>query len=153
MFIELERRKPTSVTLKWVARETARLEGAETAHTIPMPAAMDFWRISKLVRPDTIRMVLEAGRRDSDRAQPISLSTALWRPTSSRAASRSPVAVNMPAACKPPVRMKTAWAHESRSGSWATVERATSMSLATGGDLIAIAARDDLPHTPQLDEA
>ena len=35
------------------AASTARLDGAETAHTIGMPAVAAFWMISKLARPET----------------------------------------------------------------------------------------------------
>ncbi len=44
----------------------------------------------------------ERGMRPSRRAQPRTLSTALWRPTSSRARRSSPVASKRPVACRPP---------------------------------------------------
>src|SRR5439155_44057 len=72
------------------ASDTARLLGAETAHTIGTPAIRDFWRISKLLRPLTITMCRLSGRRPPSSAQPTTLSSALWRPTSSRTASRCP---------------------------------------------------------------
>ena len=42
-----------SVSPKRRAASTARLEGAETAHTIGIPAVAAFWMISKLARPET----------------------------------------------------------------------------------------------------
>ena len=48
--------------------------------------------------------------------QPTTLSTALWRPTSSFTTTLRPSAVNRPAACRPPVRLNVGWASRSRSG-------------------------------------
>ena len=48
---------------------------------------------------------------------PTSLSSALWRPTSSRTATRSPAAANSAAAWSPPVDAKTRCASRIRPGS------------------------------------
>src|SRR5439155_312565 len=85
------------------ASDTARLLGAETADTIGTPAIRDFWRISKLRRPLTITMCRLSGRRPPRSAQPTTLSSALWRPTSCRTASRFPSGRNSAAAWSPPV--------------------------------------------------
>ena len=47
-----------------------------------------------------------SGSRPSSSAQPITLSIALWRPTSSRTHIRRPSGSNRPVACRPPVRWK-----------------------------------------------
>ena len=52
----------------------------------------------------------------------MTLSIALWRPTSSRTISSSPSGVNRPVACSPPVRAKPGW--RSRSGRSASSARA-----------------------------
>ncbi len=93
----------------------SHLLGAETAQTIGTPAARHFWRISKLLRPLTITTCPCSGSRPSMRAQPTSLSTALWRPTSSRNASSLPSASKSAAAWRPPVAPKIAWAARSFS--------------------------------------
>ena len=49
------RKNPTSVMFDERASSTARLEGAETAMTIGIPAISAFCTISKEVRPLTIR--------------------------------------------------------------------------------------------------
>ena len=55
-----------------------------------IPAINDFWMISNPPRPLASNARLERGRRPCNNAQPMSLSTALWRPTSSFMASRFP---------------------------------------------------------------
>src|SRR5713226_7081306 len=106
------RRKPTSVSRSSRASCTARLDGAETEATTGMPATHAFWMISKPPRPLTIRTFSESGSFPASNAQPTTLSTALWRPTSSRSATISPRVSNSPAACKPPVRPKIACASQ-----------------------------------------
>ena len=55
------------------------------------PPATAFWTSSNEARPLTARTCSRSGRRPARRAQPRTLSTALWRPTSSRRQRRSPV--------------------------------------------------------------
>jgi hypothetical protein len=50
----LPRKKPTSVMSNRRATSTARLLGAEIAHTMGTPAVRHFCRISKLLRPLTM---------------------------------------------------------------------------------------------------
>jgi len=50
----LPRKKPTSVIPNRRATSTAKLLGAEIAHTIGTPAVKHFCRISKLLRPLTM---------------------------------------------------------------------------------------------------
>ena len=82
-----------------------------------MPATAAFWTISNDARPLTCRIVPSAGTWPARYRSPTTLSTALWRPTSSRTASAVPDASNSPAAWRPPVRSNTACASRSRSGS------------------------------------
>ena len=62
-----------------------------------------FCTISNPPRPLTNKLA-ESGKRFASSAQPITLSTALWRPISSRNTNSSPAASKSAAACKPPVR-------------------------------------------------
>src|SRR5712692_8227381 len=55
-------------------------------------APTDFWTISYPARPLTTSCIAEAGRRPSRSSRPTTLSTALWRPMSSRSATTSPSA-------------------------------------------------------------
>ena len=57
-----------------------------------------------------------SGTARSRTAWPSSLSSALWRPTSSRRASSSPSAVKRAAACSPPVASNTLCAARRRAG-------------------------------------
>ncbi|KAF0963133.1 hypothetical protein MLGJGCBP_03742 [Rhodococcus sp. T7] len=86
-------------------------------------------------------------------AHPISLSTALCRPTSSLTASSSPDRVNNPAACKPPVVSNTFCAARNRSGNSAMVAAATRTVSVAGECRVRcrIASRDAFPHTPHED--
>ena len=61
---------------------------------------------SKLALPETTSTRPRAGRSPWRSAQPMTLSTALCRPTSSATRSGVPSAVKSPAACRPPVRSK-----------------------------------------------
>ena len=54
-------------------------------------------------RPLTTRIESLSGTRSSSRARPTTSSTALWRPTSSRMVTSSPLLVNNAAAWSPPV--------------------------------------------------
>ena len=107
------------------ASSAARDEGADTAASTGSPAIRAFWVSSNDARPLTSSTHPASGSRPSRRAQPITLSTALCRPTSSRRASRVPPAVKSPAACRPPVLANTRWAARSRSGRAASTAGAT----------------------------
>ena len=61
--------------------------GALTATTAPKPAAQAFCTISKLARPLTNRPEPARRQPPSSSSRPTTLSTALWRPTSSRTTS------------------------------------------------------------------
>ena len=70
---------------------TARLDGADTAAMTPMPHTAAFCTISKLTRPETMSThpaQFGAGWPSPRTARPATLSTALWRPTSSRTHQR-----------------------------------------------------------------
>src|ERR1019366_2297606 len=92
-----------------------------------------------------------SGTRPERSAQPATLSTALCRPTSSRSTSRVPSGVNRPAACRPPVRLKTRCASLSRSGRPASMagETRTGSAATSKADRTRIASMLSLPHTPQ----
>ena len=119
-----------------------------------MPATTAFCTSSKLARPLTSSTPSDSGVRPARNWAPISLSRALCRPTSSRRHSRLPSASNRAAACRPPVRSKTACAARSASGSrWMTA--ASTTGRPAGRRLrqqTRTASSDVLPHTPQLDE-
>ena len=59
------------------AIETARLEGADTAAMIGMPAPNAFWTISNDARPLTRSTCFDNGSRFRRKLYPIALSTAL----------------------------------------------------------------------------
>src|SRR5439155_1239342 len=99
------------------ASAIASADGAETPATVGIRAASAFCTISNEIRPDTSSACPDSGQRFSARLQPSTLSTALWRPTSSRAASSRPPASNSPAACSPPVRANPGCAPASNGGS------------------------------------
>ena len=63
---------------------TASDEGALTALTIGIPATAAFCTISNESRPLTWRTWSASGTRPARTCSPTTLSTALWRPTSSR---------------------------------------------------------------------
>ncbi len=113
-----------------------------------------FCASSKEALPDTSRTLLDSGSRPDSSARPISLSTALCRPMSSRTSSSSPSGENNAAACRPPVRSNTRCSARSRSGS--TVSR--SGPTRTGGEsaighraVVRTASRPALPHSPHDD--
>ena len=80
--------------------------------------------------------------------RPTTLSTALWRPTSSATTSSRPADVNKPAACSPPVSSKTSCAGRSLSGRLPSVDAAIVHDARIGG----VSVRSDsivrLPHSP-----
>ena len=86
------------------ARVTARLDGAPTAAMTGIPAITDFCTSSKLALPLTSRISCDNGRRPASNSAPISLSSALCRPTSSNRRRSRPSVSNKAAACNPPVR-------------------------------------------------
>ena len=90
------RTKPQSVIPRSAASSTARLDGAPTATTTGQPATAAFWTSSKEIRPLRQRIASASGSRPSANAQPTTLSSALWRPTSSRRQRSSPSAVEEP---------------------------------------------------------
>ena len=116
-----------------------------------MPAIAAFWVSSKLARPLTMSTCPDSGSRPSRTPSPITLSTALCRPTSSRSATSSPSAVNSPAACSPPVFSNTSCAARSRSGSASSTSSGSrAPSAATSNAvLVRIASMLALPQTPQ----
>ena len=62
---------------KALAASIARLDGADTAHTIGIPAIAAFCTISKLTRPETMSTSFASGSCRSSSACPTSLSSAL----------------------------------------------------------------------------
>src|SRR5207237_9981946 len=91
------RANPISVIPVSLASSTASDEGAPTATTHAIPATAAFCTISNPPRPLTTR-ITSSNDRDSSTNAPITLSTALCRPTSSATTSGSPAAENNPAA-------------------------------------------------------
>src|SRR5271166_6796967 len=100
------RTKPSSVIPHSRASSTARLDGAPTAPRTGTPAIAAFCTSSKLTRPLTSTRRSARGIRPARSSTPISLSRALWRPTSSRRQSSRPDASKRPEAWMPPVRAK-----------------------------------------------
>ena len=78
----------------------------------------------------------------------MSLSRALWRPTSSRRAMSSPAGVNRPAACSPPVSSNARCAARNRSGSARTMVRGTTGPGGSGSTRNATSSIDALPQIP-----
>ncbi len=66
------------------ARSTAELDAAPTATRTGIEARIAFCTISNPARPLTASIRFASGTSPRSRLQPITLSTALWRPTSSR---------------------------------------------------------------------
>ena len=81
-----------------------------------MPATAAFCTSSKLARPLTNSTLSDNGVRASRTIAPISLSTALCRPTSSAWQRSRPAPSNNAAACNPPVRANPTWAERSVAG-------------------------------------
>ena len=101
MTIEGSRRKPTSVMPNSSAKSAASDEGADTAHNIGTPAMAAFWTSSNDADPRRGVSSRASGNFSSRNAQPMTLSTALWRPTSSRNASKLPSRSKSPRRVKP----------------------------------------------------
>jgi hypothetical protein len=91
----------------WLARSTASEDGAETAASTGIPAITAFCVSSKEARPLTSSTVPDSGIRSFSTAQPMTLSTALCLPMSSRTTSMVPSASNSAAPCRPPVLANT----------------------------------------------
>ena len=128
----------------------ARSDGADTAHTIGMPATAAFWTISKLTRPETRRIRSQRGSSRARTREPMTLSRALWRPTSSRRAMSWPSVSKSPAAWRPPVRSKAACASRRRSGRpRITVRGTTGRPFGSGSQRTATSSIDALPQMPQ----
>ncbi len=79
------------------------------------------------------------------------LSTALWRPTSSRSDISSPASLKSATPCRPPVLSNTFCAERSVWGRPSTVSALTDGPSATCDAWVSIMSSDALPHTPQLD--
>src|SRR4029450_11950500 len=147
------RRNPTRVMPTWSARSTAKLVGALTAATRGTPATAAFCTTSNEHRPDTNSTMPVSGSRRSGGAPPITLSTALWRPTSSRTQRTAPSASQTAAACRPPVWSNTRWASRTRSGTAARTPVGTArLSPARVGHAVVTASIDALPQTPHDEE-
>ena len=116
------------------------------------PATAAFCTSSNARRPLTQRMQSDSGTRFSINAQPITLSIALWRPTSSRRTSNSPAVLNNPAACIAPVRLKAACDSYSLSGRRQSTSGSTAQAL-FGASMprTRTASIEALPQTPQLE--
>src|SRR5262249_6778951 len=114
------RTKPHSVIPRSVASSTASDDGAPTATRTGQPATAAFCTSSNDSLPLTQSTSRPSGRRPAVNAQPITLSIALCRPTSSRRQTRLPSSAKRPVACRPPVASNAACDSRSRSGSPAT---------------------------------
>ena len=138
------------MTPDWPARSTANDDGADTAASTGTPAITAFWVISNDARPLTSNTLPLNGIRPASTAQPITLSTALWRPTSSRTASTAPSGPNSAAPCRPPVLSKTRCAERSTPGIAVSVPTATVTGSSPGQCRLTnrTASRDALPQTP-----
>src|SRR4051794_4821515 len=145
------RAKPASVNPAVRAVATASADGALTATTVPNPAAHAFWTISKLARPETNSTSPAAGRRPSSRRRPTTLSTALWRPMSSRTTSGSPVGSTAAAAWAAPVDANTPWPARTRSGTAARTARGTGAVAGSGARRVARWASVVEPQRPHDD--
>src|SRR5579859_575044 len=149
-FIVGPRRKPTRVRPASAARSAASEDGAETAASTGMPARTAFCTSSNEARPLTSSTHPRSGSLSCRSAQPMTLSTALCLPTSSRTASSSPEGPNTPAACSPPVLANTRCAARSASGADVSQPAPTRtgsslMSQVCSTNSCAVLA---FPHTP-----
>jgi hypothetical protein len=93
------------VTLKRRASSIASEDGPPMKTTAGIPATIAFCTISKLPRLLTARIASANGFSLARTNEPIVLSTALWRPTSSRKRSRLAARSNNAAPCTPPVAL------------------------------------------------
>ena len=114
------------------ASETASDDGADTAASTGIPASSAFWVNSNDARPLTSSTDALSGTRSCSSAQPMTLSTALCRPMSSRTTSMVPSAENSAAACSPPVLAKTFCALRSWPGIALSVAAATVRGIVAG---------------------
>ncbi len=113
-----------------------------------MPATAAFWTSSKLARPETRTMRSFSGSSPARKRPPMSLSSALWRPTSSLTSSSSPAASKRPAAWMPPVAVNTSWAARNRPGSARSVSGVTTGPSGIGRQRTWTSSREALPQIP-----
>src|SRR5207244_1201389 len=123
-----------------------------TATSTGQPATAAFCTSSNESRPLTHSIASSNGSWPAPKAQPITLSIALCRPTSSRAHRSSPSAEKSAVACNPPVAANAAWASPSRSGSETTSSSGTCHCDSTCGESTATASSAPFPQTPQDDD-
>ena len=108
--------KPISVRPVAVASWTASDDGAETATSMPTPAMTAFCTSSNEARDEVSSARSAIGSSSASSAEPITLSIALCRPTSSRTRSIEPSGRTRAAACSPPVCLNACCWIRSRSG-------------------------------------
>ncbi len=108
---------PTSVMPAASASSIASEVGAPTAASAGMRARAALSTSSAPARPLTHSRPSPAPCSPSRSSQPQTLSTALWRPTSSRSTRGSSAPSHQTAACSPPVSANAAWPARNRSGS------------------------------------
>jgi hypothetical protein len=127
---------------------------AFTEPTTGTPATSAFCTISNPPRPLTNRICSDNGTLPARTACPTILSTALWRPTSSRTARSMPFLSNSAAACNPPVRSNSACAGRSAVGKDVR-NSGPSRSSPVGGRIprTRIVSIDAFPQMPQLEAA
>ena len=116
-----------------------------------MPAAHAFCTISKLARPLAKRARSTAGSAPSSSSRPTTLSTALWRPMSSRTTIGSPRRSHAAAACTAPVRPNKVWAATARSGSEASTSSDHGAWSGSGSSRARSSSIAVEPHMPQDD--
>ena len=92
-------------------------------------------------------------QRAVEQLRPMTLSTALWRPTSSAISISEPSSVNSPAACSPPVRSNTVCCRRNCSGRLDTIEGETVHVAAIGAARVSRASTVCRPQTPQAEVA
>ena len=131
-----------------VAMSTATLDAAPTETMAGMAAINAFCTSSKPARPLTTRIRSRSGTSSRSTKWPIALSTALWRPMSSRTQSGSPSSVKIPAAWMPPVASKSVCAARRRSGSASKSAGRHSIGV-IGGSAWSRSSIEALPQTPQ----
>ena len=147
------RTKPTSVRPARRAAWTASAVGALTATSEPKPAAQAFCTISTEARPLTNSPRPVAGSSPASSIAPTTLSTALWRPTSSRVSSTVPSRSKAAAAWTAPVLANRPWPLVTRrrhARHHRSVDRRR--SSAAGARRSSKPSIWSLPHQPQLDD-
>src|SRR5580765_6735973 len=102
--------------------------------------------ISKLTRPLTMSTWRSSGMLRASTRWPMTLSTALWRPMSSRSTIIRPSASKSPAACSPPVFSNVDWA--SCITAPRRLSRSTEMTISdcTGGGVAHVALQQHVHH-------